>query len=149
MSNRPNKFAVAGQYFEKPFLVKQVETHLIFGSLYRHFPFGWAIFVLGMFLTAYRLYETEKPATLYFFDIALALFMTLGIVFFFTKFSRLQQAIITWLSVKFALGVGAFMMITVGASYSFLRGRADAWPNLFLGLIWIPWIEFIPRITEK
>jgi hypothetical protein len=39
------------------------------------------------------------------------------------------------------------MLATVGAGVSFSRGQADAWPNLFLGIIWIPSIEFIPRVT--
>ena len=58
-----------------------------------------------------------------------------------------QQAIVGWIAVKFALGIAAFMMATIGAGVSFQRGQADAWPNLFLGLIWIPWVEFIPKVT--
>ncbi|MFW6154723.1 MAG: hypothetical protein ACOC95_05855 [Planctomycetota bacterium] len=30
---------------------------------------------------------------------------------------------------------------------SFQRGRADAWANLFLGVIRSPGVEFIPKVT--
>jgi hypothetical protein len=63
------------------------------------------------------------------------------------KMTIRQQAIIGWIAVKFSFGIAALMMATIGAGISFQQGQADAWPLFFLGLIWIPWIEFIPRVT--
>jgi hypothetical protein len=61
--------------------------------------------------------------------------------------TKRQQAILGWMAVKIAMGFAAFIMATVGSGVSFQHGYADAWPNLFLGLLWIPGIEFIPRVT--
>jgi hypothetical protein len=55
--------------------------------------------------------------------------------------TRRQQAIIGWMAVKLPMGIAAFIMATVGSGVGFQRGYADAWPNPFLGLIWIPRIE--------
>jgi len=67
--------------------------------------------------------------------------------FILVQMTKRQQAIVAMFAFKFALGFAAFMMLTVGAGMSFQRGYTDAWPNFFLGLIWIPGIEFVPRIT--
>jgi hypothetical protein len=64
-----------------------------------------------------------------------------------SKMSLRQQAILGWGAVKGALGFGAFMMATVGTGVAFQRGQSDAWPLLCLGIIWIPWIEFLPRVA--
>jgi len=45
------------------------------------------------------------------------------------------------------LGFGAFMMAMIGGFGGLTQGYGDAFPNLFLGFIWLPGVEFIPKIT--
>jgi hypothetical protein len=59
----------------------------------------------------------------------------------------MQQAIIGWIAVKFALGFAAIIMMTVGSMTSLAKNQTDALPNFLLGFIWVPWLEFIPKIT--
>jgi hypothetical protein len=135
-----------GAMVETPFTIQQVETHLIFGPLSRHFStaylmlFGFAVsLIVG-------LSSTEKPIGQYIGSIADKLIF-LFVPLLLLKMSRRQQAIVGWIAVKFSLGIAAFLMILAGALPGFQRGDADAWPLLFLGLIWIPWIEFIPAVA--
>ena len=58
-----------------------------------------------------------------------------------------QQAIIGFLAVKIALGMAAFIMLTVGVPVELQHHQSDALPNLFLGLIWLPSVEFLPTVT--
>lgn len=48
----------------------------------------------------------------------LVIFILIG-----TQLTRLQQAIVGWVTVKATLGLLAFMVLTVGATVSFARGR--------------------------
>jgi hypothetical protein len=61
--------------------------------------------------------------------------------------TRRQQAIVALGGVKFVLGFAAFMMMTIGGFGGLAQGHRDALPNLFLGVIWLPGVEFIPKIT--
>ncbi len=62
--------------------------------------------------------------------------------------TRRQQAIVAWGAMKFALGFGAFIMMTVGTGTSYQSGQPrDALVFFFLGLLWLPMPEFIPRLT--
>jgi hypothetical protein len=143
---KKNKFKVNGAKFETPFMIRQVETHLVFGPLSRHFPVAYVIFagaVLSLVAGFLAVHESVGQYIGSIIDKLIYLLFPLLLL----KMTLRQQAIIGWMAVKFALGIAAFMMATVGAGASFQRGQADAWPNLVLGLVWIPGVEFIPRIT--
>ena len=60
-----------------------------------------------------------------------------------------KQAALYWLITKLVMGFVALGLVGIAAPVSALTGKADAWPNLLLGLIWLPGIEFIPRITPN
>ena len=131
---------------ETPFSIQQVETHLIFGPMAKYVPLGYVIIGGSLACLFAEFFTARKTAGEYIvsiFDKGMIVFVGL----LFLRMSKRQQAVIAWGAVKFAMGFGAFLMAAIGAGTSFQRGYADAWPNLFLGLIWIPGIEFIPKIT--
>ena len=127
-------------------MIRQVETHLIFGPLSRHFPVAYVFLVGAVLSLVAGFFALNKLIGEYIgsiIDKLIYLFIPLILL----KMTFRQQAIVGWIAVKFALGIAAVMMATIGAGVSFQRGQADAWPNLFLGLVWIPGVEFIPKIT--
>lgn len=143
-----DEFRKAGARFEKPFLVTQVETHLIFGPISRYVSFGYVAIFAGIVAVAAGFFAQHKPAIEYVGDTFDALlFLTVPILVLL--WTRRQQAILGWIAAKAAVGVAAFMMATIGAGMSFMRGDADAWAFAFLGLIWIPGVEFIPKVTPN
>ena len=139
---------ISGKFLETPFLLKQVETHLVFGPLSRHLQLGYIVLVWAIIHVGVTLFTFLRPLSLYIFEIILAL-PILIVPFIMLRMTCRQQAIFSLLVTKFSLGVAAGLMATVGASHSFSHGQADAWPNLLLGLIWIPSLELIPKITPN
>lgn len=135
-----------GAKLETPQLVRQVETHLIFGPLSRHFPVAYLALGIGVVSLIAGFFGTSQPIGQYLGSI-LDKLIFLAVPLLLIRLTYRQQAIVGWIAVKFAFGFAAFIMTTVGAGTSFQRGQADAWPLLFLGLIWIPGIEFIPKVT--
>ena len=128
--------------FEKPWIRRQVETHLFFGLIARHVSFVWVICVLG---AIYLCVFVPKFKDL-FTDVSTIACYGFGI-FLLRKLSKYQQAVIGWFVIKFTLGVVALMVMTVGTWSSLQRGQSDALPNFLLGVIWLPSVEFIPKIT--
>jgi len=146
MANSADKIKINGAKLETPFAIRQVESHLIFGPFSRHFPLAYLAFAIAILSLIAGFFATGKAIGQYIgsiLDKLIFLFVPLLLV----RMTYRQQAIVGWIAVKFTLGIVAFMMVTIGATVSFQRGQTDAWPNLFLGLIWIPGIEFIPKIT--
>ena len=139
-------FQVNAAFLENPFLIRQTETHLVFGPLSRHLALGWIWLVIALTILVSSVFTAGKSTAQH---IGLLIDKVLYIVsaFIILKMSQRQQAIVGWLAVKSALGIAALIMMTVGAGLSFSKGKADAWPLLFLGLIWLPSLEFIPEIT--
>jgi len=128
---------------ETPFLVRQVETHLIFGPVSRHISLAYPLLVIAIFSLLTGFFASHV-STSYILDNLI--FLLVPIVLMCA--TRLQQAIIGWISTKFSFGMAAFLMASVGSIGSFSKGSSDAWSNLFLGLIWIPWLEFIQEVTR-
>jgi hypothetical protein len=141
-----DKIKINGAKFERPFTIQQVESHLIFGPISRHFPLAYVALAAGVVNVITGFLATGRPLAEYVVTVAEKLIWLLLPVLLF-KMTWRQQAIVGWMAVKFALGFGAFMMATVGAGVAFQRGQSDAWPLLCLGIIWIPLIEFLPRVA--
>jgi hypothetical protein len=131
---------------ETPLLVRHVESHLIFGPLSRHFPLAYLALGIALVSLVVGFFATDKSMGQYLGSIVdMLIFLVVPLLLL--RMTYRQQAIIGWIAVKLALGFAAFIMVTVGAGMSFQNHQADAWPNLFLGLIWIPGLEFIPKVT--
>jgi hypothetical protein len=118
---------------ETPYLIQQVDTHLVFGPCVRYLPFGYVVLVGGIIGVVASFFASGVGSGEYFGNI-IGKLIYLIIPFGLLKMSKRQQAIIGWLAVKFALGFGAFLIATVGSAESFTKGRSDVWANLFLTL---------------
>jgi hypothetical protein len=146
MPNPLDSIKVNGAKLETPFTIRQVESHLIFGPVSRYVPFAYVALVGAILSLVAGFFATGMPLGQYLgsiFDKLIFLVVPLLLL----RMTYRQQAIVGWIAVKFALGIAALMLATIGAGVSFQRGQADAWPDLFLGLIWIPGVEFIPKVT--
>jgi hypothetical protein len=137
---------VNGSKFETPLTIQQVESHLVFGPISRHFPLAYAAWVITVINVGRAFLETKLPWAEYGVGIAESVFW-LFLPLLLSKMTTRQQAIVGWMAIKGALGFAAFMMATLGAGVAFQRGQSDAWPLLCLGIIWIPWIEFLPTVA--
>jgi hypothetical protein len=149
MASFLDKLKIDGSKFETPFTIRHVESHLIFGPLSRHFPVAYLAVVGGVLKvlgdvskryapSAQRLGEAIE-------DIIVWVVLTPFILF---RMTRRQQAIIAWGATKFGVGFAAFIMMTVGTGTSYQSDQPrDALVFFFLGLIWLPSLEFIPQLT--
>jgi hypothetical protein len=146
MPNPLDSMKVNGAKLETPFTIRQVESHLVFGPMSRYVPFAYVALAGGILSLIAGFFATGIPLGQYIGGIFDKLIF-LAVPLLLLRMTYRQQAIIGWMAVKLALGIAAFMLATIGAGVSFQRGQADAWPNLFLGLIWIPGVEFIPKVT--
>ena len=111
----------------------------------RHVAFVWAASALGLAYLCTSVPKSKDLSDLFTYVSTIACY-GLG-VFLLCKLPKYQQAVIGWFAVKFTLGVVALMTMTIGTWSSLQRGRSDALPNFLLGLIWLPSVEFIPKIT--
>lgn len=141
-----DQIKVNGSKLETPFTIQQVESHLVFGPISRHFPLAYAAWVAAAANVIGALLATNRPWIEYAVAVAES-FLWFFLPFFLTRMTLRQQAIVVWMGVKGTLGFCAFMMATLGAGVAFQRGQSDAWPLLCLGIIWIPLIEFLPRVA--
>ena len=146
MPNPLDKIKINASLFETPFTIRQVETHLIFGPIARYVPFAYVLFGGGIVSLVAGLIATQKPIGQYIGSIFDKL-IYLIVPFLLLRMTKRQQAILGWYGFKFGMGVAAFMMATVGAGVSYKNGDPDVWELLVLGVIWIPSIEFIPKVT--
>lgn len=137
---------VNASQIETSFTIRHVESHLVFGPISRYVPLAYLVFGLAVASLVGGFFATGKPVGQYVGSIVDKLFL-LFLPLLLLSMTRRQQAIIGWMGMKMGMGFAAFIMATVGSGVSFQHGYADAWSNLFLGLIWIPGIEFVPRVT--
>ena len=101
-------------------IIQHIETHLFFGPMYRRTRLGDIFFtILGTFF--------GKRLSLYTDD---------------------EQLFFVFLVTKIFLGGLAILFVFV-SPFLFLMKAPDATADLLLGLIWLPGLEFIPRVTPK
>jgi hypothetical protein len=149
MANFLDKLKINGSKFETPFTVRHVETHLVFGPLSRHFPVAYLVAVGGTLKVIGDFTNRYAPTGQRVGEAIEDLIVWVGVMpFLLSRMTRRQQAILAWGATKFGLGFGAFIMMTVGTGTSYQSGQPrDALVFFFLGLIWLPSLEFIPRLT--
>lgn len=103
---------------ESSLINKHIKTHLFFGPIYREERFGKALFgLLTLFVGKKNSHLEEK-----------------------------EQIIFLFLIMKIVLGGLAVLFVLV-SPFLFLMKAPDAPADLLLGLIWLPGIEFIPKLT--
>ena len=136
----------ASQFLDFPWLRRQIETHLVFGPVSRYVPLGWLILAISLASLLRGFFAVDKSFATYISSlIDKLIFIIVPIIM--SKMTRYNQAALGWIAVKFTLTLCSFLMIIVAFPVSYNRNQTDAIPNLLLGFIWFPWIEFIPKIT--
>jgi len=130
-----------------PWIRRQVDTHLLFGSSK---VFFWTVVVVYLVLLScveLLAFTKNNPDWVISEDLFSYLKggpIGLGIVLSLTA---IKPSSYGWLLVKTLLLIVCFFLLAVGAPISFSKGQADAWVFLALGLIWLPSVEFFPLIT--
>ena len=135
---------ISVKWLENPWLQNQVDTHLIFQVFAKYIPFGFVFLAIAI----ENIWETTTNSSA-FFALTLDNFLLFIVAFFVFLMPKLQQATFGWIITKFIQGVLAFLFLTVGSLTSWGAGRKDALPNFITGLIWLPLLEFFPKITAK
>ncbi len=135
---------ISVKWLENPWLKNQVETHLIFQLFAKYIPFGFMLLAIVFANIWESNVNSSSIFTIFYNNI-----FFLIVIFIFFLLPRLQQATFGWIITKFVIGVLAFLIIVVGALSSWSAGKKDAVPNLLLGIIWLPLLEFFPKITAK
>jgi hypothetical protein len=143
---------------ETPFALRHVESHLVFGFFARRFPFVYVILsamLVGIgstLLDLLALGQHPPPDT---FDrisagmVLPGLLLAVWVAFASRRLSWRQQAILGWWITKIMLGVFSFMLFFAGALVGFFRGDPDAWLFLALVILWVPSVEFLPKVTPR
>ena len=149
MSKFSDIWKAYGEKLETPLTIRHVETHLFFGPLSRHLSLGFLVLAGGLIHLIWTLLSPpEVPRGQYIGDtIGILLSEILFIPFFLLQITRRQQAIIGWGVMNLTFGFAFFIMTAVGGFGGLAQGHHDALPLLFLGLLWIPSVEFIPKVT--
>jgi hypothetical protein len=149
MASFLDKLKIDGSKFETPFTVRHVESHLVFGPLSRHFPVAYLVAVGGILKGINDFTNRHAPLGQRVGGALEDLLVWAGVIpLLLLRLTRRQQAILLWGTTKFALGFAAFIMMTVGTGTNYQSGHPrDALVFFFLGLIWLPSLEFIPRLT--
>lgn len=130
--------------FETPLAIRQVESHLIFGPLARHFPAAWIALVLGAVFLAVMFYTSKSTRDSMSLVMILPGFLCLWLL---TRATLRQQATFLWFICKGCLGVISLITLPMLLGLWLRDNRTDLRPVIFLFLIWFPALEFIPRLT--
>jgi CDP-diglyceride synthetase len=151
MSTPPDGLQASASWFENPLIIRHVEEHLLFGPMSRHVSLG-SLVLIGGLLSPLQLffYPLKQPLGKDILDSINVVIMPLCALltwYFSRRLSLRQQAITGWLATKSVLGLVCFLMLTAVVPMYFFQRDSNAWPVLFLALLWIPGIEFIPKVT--
>jgi len=133
--------------WEFPRLRQQVETHLVFGFFSKYLGLGWLIIAVGALILLSGFLNIKAGGFKLVDSLQTGIIMLFCGIYSVKKMTRYHQALIGWISIKTALGIAAFVCMTVGSIVSLANKQSDALANFLLGLIWLPGIEFIPRIA--
>ncbi len=133
--------------FESLWLRQQVETHIFFGLVVRKLNLAWVFLAVGILAFLLAVAATKLPLLDNLASHVQILLVAAAAAVSIFKTPREQQATVGWIAVKGALGVTALLLMTVGAFISHVKGQSDELPNVLLGLVWVPWLEFVPTVT--
>jgi hypothetical protein len=145
-----NTISNSGREFggwEFPRLRQQVETHLVFGFFSKYLGLGWLIIIAGALILLSGFLNIKAGGFKLVDSLQTGIILLFCGIYSVKKMTRYHQAMGGWISVKIAMSIAAFLCMTVGSVVSLANKQSDALANFFLGLIWLPGIEFIPRIA--
>jgi hypothetical protein len=106
---------------KSPLIIRHIETHLVYGPIYRETGLGkWLYKILIFFLFGKSL----------------------------SRYGFKERIVVSFIILKGVLGFLAFIFL-ICSPFLYIMGAPDALADGLLGLIWLPGIEFIPKITPK
>lgn len=129
------------KFLKNSWIQNQVDTHLIFGSLANHVKLRYIIIPLVSLMSIYNICTNLSLSFFIIFTYILA-----GNSM--RKFDRSTRLMIGWVVIKFTMAMTAFIFMVVGFPIRLKEKQPDAFPILLLGLIWLPFWEFFPKITK-
>ena len=128
-------------YRHSLWVLRQVESHLILGPLSRCLSVAYVLLAVAIALLGGLLYFHRLSG------LNLGSVIALGAAsVVFGQETRLRQAVLAFYALKVTLGVCVFGLLIAGLG-RFEKGQTDAWRYFVLAIIWLPGLEFIPRIT--
>lgn len=136
------------EIFEAAWLRRQIENHIIWGPLSRGGHKAFIFLMLPTFVFYIWFSELSWPPSK---DIGgYVEIVYFSIVFFIIcKFPSYPRVVILWGSVKVTMFFLTFIMFFVGGVIGLLRDQPDAIHVILLALIWVPGLEFIPKLVRK
>jgi hypothetical protein len=123
---------------------RQVEGHLVVGSLLKTPRMNWALPGLVILCAIVMLVCSSKNIG----DIIQSLFFIFVVIYFAHRLSKYAQAVILWFAVKLTITIVSVIAIFVGGFINWLDGR-PALINALLGFIWLPGLEYFPRMMSR
>ncbi len=135
----PDKNAAPKFKGETFWTIQQTETHLVFGPLSRHFPFGYIMAATTVAVAAWMLHTRSRDLLQLVWPAVAAAFVL--------RLTRRQQAIFGWIVTKALFGLLAVIAVIIVFPMTLSQHQADAWSILTLGLIWFPLLGAFPKIT--
>jgi len=132
-----------------PYIRRHVEGHLVFGPLSRGDPVRPVVasIIVAGFVAGYGFWEGE--GFLVYAREAWGPFAGMLAATAFLKGGSYERAAPFWLGFKASMGCLALFFAGLMAPILFLQGKDDAWAALFLGLVWLPGVEFIPWVLPR
>lgn len=113
--------AVISNAANSPLVIRQIETHLIYGPVYHNTDSReWSYKILSFFIFGRNL----------------------------SRYEPRERVLISFIILKVVLGFVAAALIFC-SPFLYIMGAPDALADGLLGLIWLPGIEFIPKVTPK
>ncbi len=127
-------------------LQRHMATHLIFGPLSRGGVPRW-IFPLLVLLApaAWPLLSGQGPFKLLGALLSALVFVLVGAKA--VKNWTQEQLLLLFAAMKVTLGLSALLMAFLAGPVHLLTGQPDAWPVWGLGLVWLPGLEYVQRLT--
>ena len=126
--------------YEFDWSIRQVEGHLMFGPISRHFPF-WIVSII-LFASFFIWKRTELS------DIFILAMLVYSHLFVLRKKTLRQQALFGWWITKISLGAAAFIMLLMGLIFFFFKNQKDNLCIIVLGFLFLPVWEFIPKLSR-
>ena len=129
-----------------PSISQQVESHLFFGPLSRHFGFGWIVVIA---FTLNLVFSLSTPLTAAEIPKLLQNIFFLAISFIFLKMSKYRQAAFGWCLTKIMLALFCFLMLIAVGLVGFFQHSPGAIYAIMLSIIWFPSLEFVSSLQQK
>ena len=142
MDNKIEERNIKSEILDTPWIHKQVDSHIIFGFLANQIKLRYILIPMLCIMSILLMLEDLLQSL---FIIAPFL-VAINLLKKTNRFTRLASG---WLVTKFTITIVSFLFIIVAFPNSLKENQSDAIPNLLLGLLWFPLLEFFPKITKN